>query len=442
MVMQSNPYYTEVPVGYYTQQQRGQQQPQQGTGYQVGNTAGKVAGAYGAKYIGGQLLGDGTSGIGPVASGADYAASLGAQQGTGTTGSLASPTGVSATRVGSTAASSQGGTAGTLSAGNVAGGTLGAVGLGYGGYQGYQGIKKGDSLQAGIGGMGAGMGGAALASSLGAFGAGGIAGAGASSLSSLAALGPYGLVAAAAMAAAAYGQKMRWGKGDKDLEVIRRQFTQKRMNELGLLDQNVGGIEGRTGFDLGDGKYIHVGEGEDEGSRIAMTPDGVLNPDVYMNAIDTQRLQDAKDQGWHTGNLIDWTAPDAGINVAAANPLSYLIMGGNGEGNMSQIANAYLANALGSTKEDSNLLTTIYDRAGYGDETGADRMIADIGALSNSGQLSQWEALAAQNEINRQYGLAGYSPMQEIDTSLKVDPAHQAAFDAYNAEQEKIRALG
>jgi hypothetical protein len=71
----------------------------------------------------------------------------------------------------------------------------------------------------------------------------------------------------------------------------------------------------------------------------------------------------------------------------------------------------------------------------------AERMIADIGAQMNAGAIDPWKGAAAQNAINAQFGLHGYGSDGK-PVNLEVDPAHQAAFDAYQKKQEEIKAAG
>lgn len=314
---------------------------------------------------------------------------------------------------------------GTWGAANVAGGLAGAAGLAYGGYKGYEGIKAGDPIAAGMGGLGAGMGGAALASSLGAFGAGGIAGLGAGLGANLVALGPYGIAAGAAMAAAAQGQKKRWGKGDKNLETVRRQFIQKRMKEMGLLDDNVAGIKGHTGFDLGDKGFIHVGEGKDSRYRIAMDPMGEIDPNVYISEKDMKDVQNWRDKGYHYGDFIDWSKEGMAQQVADAAGLSYLIKGGDQQ-KLGSDATGYLVNALqkigGQEADGDDFLKAQYQKL-YGADGGDPRegAIAAIGNLMNTGKLDKWKGFIAQKNINEQYGYKGEGGQMSDAQNAELD---------------------
>lgn len=417
-------------VGEYVQAAREreaarQQQQQSSTGYNVGKGVGSLGTAYGLNAL--------ASGSGTTAAATPVASTVLAD---GTAGFLMSDGTVAAANELGSAAAATPVNWGALGSGAAGAGLM--AGGAYGLHKGLQNIEAGDVDEAALysGGGAAGLVGGAglLGSSLGIGGAAG--------LTSLGVLGPVGLAAAALGAGAAYGQNERWGKGHKDIATVRREQVQDQLKNFGVLDTNVGGIEGTTGFNLGDKGFVHVGEGTDDAYKIAMS-DGELDPNVFINEEDRQRLQNWQDKGYHYGDYIDWTAPGMGDYVAEAAPLALLATGST-KGDLSQIGQAYIANALQMVGEDAadrkDWLKDRYAMAGYEGEEGANKMIADIGSMINSGAIDEWAGLAAQNAINRQYGLAGYGDDGGL-INLEVDPSHQAAFDAHKQKEDEIRGI-
>jgi len=277
----------------------------------------------------------------------------------------------------------------TQTAGSATDAIIPGIGTAYGLHKTIQAIEDGSPVMGAISGAGTGISAGALASALGATSGG--------ALASAALLGPLGALIGGGLA---YGQQQNWGKGRTKLKETRRKLMQNQIKNAGFVTDE----DGTTWLIGPDGQRVHVGEGGDDKFKLDFTGgmEG-LNPNVNMTAGDANHYQNMVNRGYHYGDEIDWTHPEIGQIVAESTPLSLLISGTDRD-DISQMTTGYLTNALLGSDTDSrqDWYQNKYKELGF---ESAEDIIARLGAMVESGALSEWEAMAAGNAVNQQFGV-------------------------------------
>lgn len=180
---------------------------------------------------------------------------------------------------------------------------------------------------------------------------------------------------------------------------------------------------------------IHGGNMDYAGDTINL-PD-----DYYMNEHNRSDLEDmVANKGHHRRWQFDWTDPYTQEYLNEAAPLAMLYKSAShSRDNEEQFAQAYLANRLAEIRDEGgdtgeflrNYYTNYYETP--------QELISALGdAYNNAKEADKWEYLAAQNAVNKLYGLDAYANDPNADLNRDVADSHKADYLAYLDAEKRL----